>query len=198
MIDTLRLTAEEAMGLLERGEVSGRRAARGLSRGDRCAERGAALLPDARRRRRQRRRPDRAQGRDLDEGCAHDRRLEDPRGLRAGVRLDRRRRVARPRGCSCSARRTRTSSRWARRRRTPPTGRRATHGIPRVSPAARAAGLPRPCQPAWLRGRSARTPAARSSSRRRSAATSGCGRPTAPSRATASSRSRRASTRSGR
>ena len=48
------------------------------------------------------------------------------------------------------------------------------------------------------RGRSAPTPAARSSCRPRSAATSACGRPTARSRATASSRSRRASTRSAR
>ena len=49
-----------------------------------------------------------------------------------------------------------------------------------------------------LRGASAPIPAARSSSRRRSAATSACARPTGPSRATASSRSPRASTRSGR
>ena len=48
------------------------------------------------------------------------------------------------------------------------------------------------------RGRSAPTPAARSSSRPRSAATSACVRPTARSRATASSPSRRASTRSAR
>ena len=37
-----------------------------------------------------RRHPDRAQGRDLDEGRSHDRRLEDPRELRPRVRLDRR------------------------------------------------------------------------------------------------------------
>ena len=48
------------------------------------------------------------------------------------------------------------------------------------------------------RGRSAPTRAARSSSPPRSAATSACVRPTARSRATASSRSRRASTRSAR
>ena len=69
----------------------GRRAPRGLSQGDRRAERGAALLPDARRRRQQRRSPNCSQGRHLDEGRAHHRGLEDPRGLRAGVRLDRRR-----------------------------------------------------------------------------------------------------------
>ena len=34
------------------------------------------------------------------------------------------------RACACSARRTPTSSRWARRPRTPPTARRATRGIP--------------------------------------------------------------------
>ena len=86
---------------------------------------------------------------------------------------------------ACSARRTWTSSRWARRPRTRPSARRATRGIPRACPAARAAARRRRSPPGSRRGRSAPTPAARSSSRRRSAATSACGRPTAPSRATA-------------
>ena len=74
--------------------------------------------------------PDRAQGRDRDEGHPDHRRLEDPRGLRPGLRLDRRRAAARRTGCGSSARRTPTSSRWARRPRTPPTARRTTRGIP--------------------------------------------------------------------
>ena len=78
------------------------------------------------------------------------------------------------------------------------TGRRATRGTPSASPAARRAARPPPSPRASRRGRSAPTPAARSSSRPRSAASSGSGRPTARSRATASSPSRRASTRSAR
>ena len=44
--------------------------------------------------------PDRAQGRDRDEGRRDDGRLEDPRGLRPGLRLDGRRRASRTRGLS--------------------------------------------------------------------------------------------------
>ena len=69
---------------------------------------------------------------------------------------------------------------------------------PRAYPAARAAARRRPSARASRRGRSARTPADRSSSLRRSAATSASARPTAPSPATGSSRSPRASTRSAR
>ena len=67
-----------------------------------------------------------------------------------------------------------------------------------ASRAARAAARRPRSRRASRPGRSAPTPAARSSCRRRSAATSGCGRPTAPSRATGSSPSPRASTRSAR
>ena len=50
--------------------------------------------------------------------------------LRAGLRRDRRRALQGGRACRCSARRTPTSSRWARRPRTRPTARRATRGTP--------------------------------------------------------------------
>ena len=90
MIDTLRLTAEEAVGLLERKEVSGAELHGAYL--DAIAERDSELHCYLRTvdERRGRRRADRAQGRDLDEGDRDDRRLEDPRGLRSGVRLDRR------------------------------------------------------------------------------------------------------------
>ena len=65
---------------------------------------------------------------------------------------------------------------------------------PAVLPAARPLRLPR----ASLRGRSAPTRAAPSSSQRPSAGSSACARRTEPSPATGSSRSRRASTRSAR
>ena len=67
-----------------------------------------------------------------------------------------------------------------------------------ASPAARPAAPPPPSRPASHRGRSAPTPGARSSSRPPSAASSACAPPTARSPATGSSPSRRASTRSGR
>ena len=88
MIDTLRLTAEDARGMLERGEVSPAELRAAYREAIDSAQRGAALLPDARRRGRERRRPDRAQGRHLDEGRRDDGRLEDPRGVRPGLRLD--------------------------------------------------------------------------------------------------------------
>ena len=79
-----------------------RRALRRVPRGDRRARPRAALLPPRLRRRRRRGRPARGEGRDRDEGDPDDGRLEDPRGLRAGLRRDRRRalqgaRPARPR-----------------------------------------------------------------------------------------------------
>ena len=77
-------------------------------------------------------------------------------------------------------------------------GRRGIRGIRRGYPAARAGAPRRPSRWASRRGDSARTRAARSSSPRRCAGTSVYGRPTGRSRATASSRSHRASTRSGR
>ena len=141
--------------------------------------------------------PDRAQGRHLDEGDRDDGRLEDPQRVHAGLRLDRRRAREEARASPSSARRTPTSSRWARRPRTRPGGRRATRGIRRAFPVDRAAAPPLPCRPGSRPGGSAPTPAARSSSRRHCAGTSACGRRTGPSRATGSSRSRRASTRSG-
>ena len=91
MIDTLRLTAEEALGLIERREVTSAELHAAYARRGRRARRRAARLPPARRVRRRHRRPDRAQGRDLDEGHRDDGRLEDPRRLRPRVRLDRRR-----------------------------------------------------------------------------------------------------------
>ena len=97
-----------------------------------------------------------------------------------------------------SARRTWTSSRWAPRPRTPATARPGTPGIPSGCRAAPRAARRRRSPAGWRPGRSAPTPAARSSSRPRSAASSACARPTAPSRATASSPSPPASTRSAR
>ena len=90
-IDTLRLTAEEAMGLVERGEVTGAELHARLLRRDRRARRRAARVPLHGRGARGRRRPDRAQGRDLDARSRDDGGLEDPRGLHAGLRRDRRR-----------------------------------------------------------------------------------------------------------
>ncbi len=68
-----------------------------------------------------RRRPARGQGPLLHRGRPEPGRLEDPRGLPPAVHGDRRRRVCRQRAPRCSARPTRTSSRWARPTRTPPT-----------------------------------------------------------------------------
>ena len=78
------------------------------------------------------------------------------------------------------------------------SGRRATRGTRRASPAARRAARRRRSPRAWRRWRSAPTPAARSASRPRSAASSASSRRTARSRATASSPSRARSTRSAR
>ena len=93
MIDTLRLTAEEATGLLERGEVTRGRAPPRVPRRDRRARpRDPRLPPHGRGRRRPGdRRPDRVQGPDLDRRRRDHRRLEDPRRLPPGLRRDRRR-----------------------------------------------------------------------------------------------------------
>ena len=88
MIDTLRLTAEDALGLLERARGLVGRAPRRVRGGRRRARRRAPRVSPPRRVRRGQRRPDRPQGRDLDEGRRDDGRLEDPRRLRAGLRLD--------------------------------------------------------------------------------------------------------------
>ena len=85
---------------------------------------------------------------------------------------------------ACSARRTWTSSRWARRTRTPATARCETRGTAGASRAARRAARPPPLPAASPRGRSAPTPAARSASRRRCAGSSASSPPTARSRAT--------------
>ena len=94
-----------------------------------------------------RRRPDRGQGPVLHGGRAEPGGLEDPRGLPAAVHGDRRR-AARAAGAPLLARRTRTSSRWARRTRTPPTGRCSTRGTARACPAGRPAAAPPPWPPA--------------------------------------------------
>ena len=197
MIDTLRLTAEEAKRLLDKRRGLRRRASRRLPRRDRRAQRRAALLPDARRRRRQRRRADRAQGRHLDEGRAHDGRLEDPRGLCPGLRLDRRgplqgRRAAAARQDEHRRVRNGLLDRELGVRAFPQS----------LGPDARSRRL------GWRFGRSrvggpragalGSTPAVRSNSPRRSAATWACVRPTERFPATGSSPSRPASTRSAR
>ena len=97
-----------------------------------------------------RRRADRDQGRVLHAGHPDDLRLEDPRRTSC-------RRTTRPpsRGCgrparSCSARRTWTSSRWARPPRTPATSPTPQPvGSRRGCPAARRAARRRPWPPIW-------------------------------------------------
>ena len=186
------------MGLLERNEVSSRE----LWDAYRAAidERDGELhcLPLAHRRARRRRRADRAQGRDRHEGGRDDRGLEDPEGLRPRLRLDGRR-AGEGRGPAAARqdqhRRVRdglVDRELGVRAVAQPVG-----PDPRPRRLRAAARRPR-SRAAWRPGRSAPTPAARSSSRPRSAGSSGCGRPTAPSRATASSRSPPASTRSAR
>ena len=107
------------------------------------------------------------------EGDADHGRLADPRGLPAALHGDRGAQAdARPARRS-SARPTWTSSRWAPRTRTRPTGRCSTPGTAAASPAAPPAARPRPSPAASRPGRSAPTPAARSASPRRSAGSSG-------------------------
>ena len=197
MIDTLRLTAEEANDLLGRARSRRPSCTAPTSRRS-TAQRRAERVPRGGGGAERRGHPDRAQGRDLDEGDPHDRGLADARALRPRLRRDRDRAAARP---------------WPVHPGQDEHGRvrdglllgelglrarRATRGIRRASPAARAAARRRRSRRGSRRGRSARTPAARSSSRPRSAATSACARPTGRSPATASSRSPPASTRSGR
>ena len=73
---------------------------------------------------------------------------------------------------------------------------RATRAISSTRPAAPPPARPPPSRPAWCRRRSARRPAAPSSGRRPSAASTASSRPSASSRAPACSRSRPRSTRS--
>ncbi len=172
-----------------------RRAVRGLSRargragGD--VERRAELLhvgrrgrPAARRRRPARRRAAGGQGPVLHRGRAEPVGLADPRGLPAAVHGDRRSQRLTDAGAPLLARPTRTSSRWAPRTRTPPSGRCATRGTASACRAAPRAAAPRRSRPGSRRGRSAPTPAARSASRPRCAGSSASSRPTARSRAT--------------
>ena len=72
--------------------------------------------------------PARGQGRPARRGPAHDLRLAHPRGLSPALRRDRGRAPRGRRRDRASARRTWTSSRWARPPRTAPTSRRATRG----------------------------------------------------------------------
>ena len=106
-------------------------------------------------------------------GDPDDMRLEDPRDATFPRTTPPPGRVSPvPAPCS-SARPTATSSRWARRTRTPRTGPCTTPGISTACPAARAAARPRPWRPARRSGPSAPTPGAACGSRRRSAASSG-------------------------
>ena len=154
MIDTAGLTAERCVELLDAREVSCRElVAAYLDRIDRD-DPGAARVPAHPPRRRARRgrcarprrplgprgRADRAQGHPLHEGRGDDGGLAHPRGLRADLR----RRLREPgegrRARSRSARRTWTSSRWARRPRTRRSGSRATRGIPTRVPGGSSGG----------------------------------------------------------
>ena len=92
-----------------------------------------------------------------------------------------------PRRCRSSARRTWTSSRWARPPNTPPTAPRATPGtwtVSRADPAVAPLPPSRPSKPRWP---SARTPVAPSASPAPSPAPSASSPPTAVSPATAPS-----------
>ena len=94
-------------------------------------------------------------------------------GYRPPYTATERRATSRTPARRCSARRTRTSSRWAPPTRTPATARSRTRGTARACRAAPRAAAPPRSRPAPRRGRSARTPAARSASRPRSAGSSG-------------------------
>ena len=159
MIDTLRLTAEEAAGLLERGEVSGEELAGAYLEAieARDPELHAYLHVVGER------------------GDGVPIALKDvitTKGIptTAGSKIlegyipvfdstvAARCKAA---GLPSSARRTWTSSPWARPRRTRPSGRRGTPGIPSASRAARPAAPRRRSPAGSRRGRSARTRAAR-------------------------------------
>ena len=161
-----RLSAEEARGRCSTAAARSRRAselwdAYRAAIDARNEELNAYLtLVDEPRRRR---RADRAQGRDLDEGHPHDRRLEDPRELRPGLRLDRRRPLQG--GGAAGARQDEhrrvrdglLDRELGLRPDAQPVGPDA------ASRAARAAARRPRSRPGSRRGRSAPTPAARSS-----------------------------------
>ena len=115
----------------------------------------------------------RAQGHLLHGGREDVVRLADARQLRRAVRRDRRRAPRRAPASSCSARRTWTSSRWARRTRRASTAPSAIRGITRSCPAARRAARPPPSPRASRPRRRARTRAARFANRPRSSGITG-------------------------
>ena len=129
------------------------RAVRGLPRARRG--RRAQRLPVGRRRAAGRRRPAaRSRGvplgvKDLfcTEGVPIAGRLADPRGLPAAVHRDGRAQAGRRPARRCWARPTRTSSRWARRTRTPATAPCSTRGTARACRAAPRAAAPPPSPP---------------------------------------------------
>ena len=96
--------------------------------------------PGPRTRRPLARRPAGGQGPVLHRGRAEPGRLADPRGLPAAVHGDGGRAARGGRARRCSARPTRTSSRWAPRTRTPPTARCATPGTARACPGGSSGG----------------------------------------------------------
>ena len=197
-LDTLRLTAKQANDLDRQERCPRMSSSPRLPRRDRRPRRRAELFPARLRRRARRRDPDRAQGRHQHEGHPDHGRLEDPRELRARCSTptvaERARRAASVR----SARRTWTSSRWARRPKTRRTARRGNPWDPERVPGGSSGGSAGCCAAGLAPGRSAPTPAARSSSRPPSAGSSGYAPPTGRCPATASSPSRPASTRLAR
>ena len=119
----LHVSAEEALATARRvDDASRRRRARCTAR--RCADRG--------------------QGRRRHQGHADDGGLEDPRGLGPAVRRDAGRAAQGRRACRSSARRTWTSSPWARPPSTRRTARRTTRGTSTRIPGGSGGGSPRP------------------------------------------------------
>ena len=195
MIDTLRLTAEEALGLLERKELSGAELHRAYVKAarERDGDTHAYL-----------RLVDDAEGEGVPiamKDVISTKGVETTAGSRilAGyVPVFDATVAARCRAAGMPLIGKTNTDEFAMGSSTENSAwdRRATHGTRLACPVARAAARRLRFPQAWRPGASALTRAARSSSRRRSAATWGCDRPTAPSRATASSRSPRASIRS--